>query len=321
MKRITIILVGLGPIGLAVLRSLKGDSLFRISAAVDSNPEWQGKSLDSLAGDPEWQGLTIRSAPEEPRAGETAVAVLCTGSRLEKTFPLIREYLIRGCHVISTCEELIFPVPETDLLWKEIDTLARKKARSVLGIGINPGFLMDLLPTVMSAPCLTIQRVTVERQLDASTRRARFQDKIGAGLTLQEFRRRRANGTLTGHIGLKQSFYFFTAALGWNVEKISESPPEAVLDPEGSRVLGQKQALQGLAGGREIEYRFAAFRHAPEEHDRITITGEPTFTMTLSPCIHGDTGTIGMVKNAIPNLIRSTPGLKTGLDLLPLHFR
>jgi hypothetical protein len=74
------------------------------------------------------------------------------------------------------------------------------------------------------------------------------------------------------------------------------------------------------AGRTILELHFCAYFGAPEEWDRIEVEGDPSFSTTTTPCIQGETGTAGLLKNSIPALLHSSPGLKTALELFPPHF-
>ena len=197
---------------------------------------------------------------------------------------------------------------------------------------------MDLMPALLTSPCLRIDRILISRQIDASTRRLPFRRKIGCGLSPSAFDEQLREGVISGHVGLRQSLYFVAAALGRRIEEISENRIEPVTDstsgagrshPAGpgtsGEVLGLRQTLSGQtaddgAGRTSLDLRFSAFLEAPEEWDRIEVEGVPSFSSTTTHCIQGETGTVAMLKNSIPALLRASPGLKTALELVPPHF-
>ena len=98
------------------------------------------------------------------------------------------------------------------------------------GTGVNPGYLMDFLPTALSGVCQDVKRVQ-----DASARRIPFQQKIGAGLTLEEFEAKKSSGTLR-HVGLPESVDFIADRLGWKLDRNVET-----LDP----VIAETQINSG----------------------------------------------------------------------------
>ena len=70
---------------------------------------------------------------------------------------------------------------------KRIDALATRARVAVLGTGVNPGFVMDALPIALTGVCESVTAIEVDRVQDARIRRLPFQQKIGAGLTREEF--------------------------------------------------------------------------------------------------------------------------------------
>ena len=74
----------------------------------------------------------------------------------------------------------------------------------VLGTGVNPGFVMDVLPVCLTGVCRSVQAVHVQRVVNAATRRGPLQKKIGSGLPPAEFEKLFSEGK-AGHAGLKES--------------------------------------------------------------------------------------------------------------------
>ena len=91
--------------------------------------------------------------------------------------------------IVSTTEELAYPVGANRRIARQIDALARRARVAVLGTGVNPGFVMDALPIALTAVCERVNAIEVDRIQDASVRRLPFQQKIGAGLTLGQFQK------------------------------------------------------------------------------------------------------------------------------------
>jgi hypothetical protein len=173
--------------------------------------------------------------------------------------------------------------------------------------------------------------------MDAATRRIPFQKKIGAGLTVKEFKKKIEEHEITGHVGLEQSIKMIADALGWELDEIKVDPvgpvvldhdaaSDAIKVPKGYNA-GSMQKAYGIKGGKAlITLDFRAYIGAPEEFDSIVVNGEPPIREKISPCVHGDYGTIAMTANMIPAVINAEPGLKTMKDLplphaTPVHMR
>ena len=104
--------------------------------------------------------------------------------------PQIETVLKARVPIVSTTEELSYPVGKNRALAKKIDALAKKAKVAVLGTGVNPGFAMDALPIMLTGVCERVDSVRIDRVQDARVRRLPFQQKIGSGLTDEQFQQR-----------------------------------------------------------------------------------------------------------------------------------
>ncbi|MCX7826855.1 MAG: dihydrodipicolinate reductase, partial [Verrucomicrobiae bacterium] len=209
-----IIIVGLGPLGMKTARFALERKSIEIVGAVDINPALVGKDLGTHCGLPK-MGVTIRPNLRAALQGAKAdCAVLTTVSSIAKLESQVAEAAQCGLDVVSTCEELSFPWRTAPAVARRIDAVCRKHGVTCLGTGVNPGFLMDFLPCILTAVNQCVRKITVQRVQDASVRRIPFQQKIGAGLTLTEFRQKQAAGTLR-HVGLTESVHMIAHAMNW----------------------------------------------------------------------------------------------------------
>jgi len=221
---------------------------------------------------------------------------------------------------------LSYPYSVDPRLSEELNSLAKKHDVTVLGTGVNPGFLMDTLVITLTAPCQRIDKIEATRVMNAATRRLPFQKKIGAGLTIQEFKKKIESKAITGHVGLEQSTRMIAEALRWKLERVTVEPVEAVvaekstasesIEVKAGNAAGLKQKARGIMNGNEvIVLDFQAYIGAEEEFDSVEITGVPNVKQRIQPCVHGDAATIAMVVNMIPKVINAEPGLLTMKDL------
>jgi 4-hydroxy-tetrahydrodipicolinate reductase len=252
------------------------------------------------------------------------IVLHATSSSLEEIMPQLETIIKGGINVISTTEELAYPFNDHPKLAAEIQDLARENKVTVLGTGINPGFLMDAWPLFMSSVCQHIRHIKAVRIQDASSRRHPFQKKIGAGTTLEKFQKLVDSGSVR-HVGLPQSVAMIAAGLGWDLDKVTESiePVIAqervssdVVTVEQGRAAGVRQVGKGWQNGSErITLDFQAYIGAKESYDAVYITGTPDLEVVVKGGVHGDLATAAMVINAIPRVISSAPGLLTMKDL------
>ena len=326
-KKIKVAQMGLGPIGNKATQYLLERENVEIVSAIDADPAKVGQDVGVLAGrDP--IGVKVTADIETALRGkEVDVVLLTTTSILEKIAEQLKLLLPYGVNVVSSCEELSFPWQTNPGLAQQIDELARKNGVSVLSTGVNPGFLMDFLPIVMTGVCRTVRQVTVERIQDATFRRIPFQKKIGAGLTQAEFQVKVEQGVLR-HVGLTESVHMIASRLGWTLDSTSDeiSPVIAEHDLQtdngvikSGNVLGVRQIGRGIVEGKEaITLFFRAAIGETESRDRIIIEGDPAIDTCVKGGVNGDVATCAILVNAISTIVNARPGLRTMADVEPI---
>lgn len=323
--------VGFGPIGQRIVAMAAAREGVRVVAVVDSDPAKCGRDAGALCG---LDDLHLPVCGDLGQAlAETAAdaAVLATVSSLSAALPTLLALVDAGLPVVSTCEQLAYPWAAHAAEAAQLDTACRRRGVACVGTGVNPGFLMDYLPCVLSAVCQDIRAVRVRRIQDAASRRGPFQEKIGAGLTVAEFRERAARGSF-GHVGLAESVHFIAAAVGWCLDEVCEDmrPVTAsaavtagALFIRKGDVCGVEQSAVGRCGGValvEMQFRAAVGEMTPL--DAVHIVGDPEFTAEIRGGIHGDTASCAIALNAARALQTAAPGLRTMLDLpVPAWFR
>lgn len=177
-EKIRVIQFGVGPIGLRTVEYLLEKQSLEIVGAIDADPRKIGADLGHLAGFTEPLGVVVRGDPAEALAElEAEVVVLTTASSLEKIHPQVLQIVASGKNVVSSCEELTFPWFSQPEIAADLDRAARENGVSVLSTGVNPGFLMDFLPLVVSGVCREVRKVIVERIQNAQFRRIPFQKR------------------------------------------------------------------------------------------------------------------------------------------------
>ena len=327
MKNIRVILYGVGAVGSLIAKALLEKQGIKIVGAVDIAEDKLGKDLGEVLELNKKLGVKISKTADSALSKTKAdIAVHATSSYLEDTYPQIASIVKKGVNVVSTCEELSYPHLTHPRLAKKLDVLAKKHNVTVLGTGINPGFLMDTLVITLTAACQKIEKIEAVRVMNAATRRLPFQKKIGAGLTVEEFKNKIENKEITGHVGLKQSIAMIADTLKWKLEKIVTEPVQPVtakktvksphITVKAGNVAGLRQKAEGVSKGKKlITLDFQAYIGAEEEYDAITILGVPNVKQKIQPCVHGDLGTVAVITNSIPKVINAPAGLLTMKDL------
>jgi hypothetical protein len=331
MPAIRVMHFGLGPIGTSVVKQVAERPGFKIVGGIDVDPAKIGRDVGDVAGLARRLGVSVSAdATKALKSLKPDVVVLCTSSSIRTVMPQIETILAAKRAIVTTTEELSYPGYTHIRHARKIHAWAKKAGVAVLGTGVNPGFAMDALPIALTAVCERVDRVLVSRIQDARMRRLPFQQKIGAGLTTEQFQKKVDDGSV-GHIGLTESIAMIADALGWRLDRISDDvqPKLAALtiaseylavDP--GYVCGIIQDGIGYRKGEPvIRLHMEAYLGAPESYDAIEIEGSPRLSLKLQGGIHGDVATASIVVNSIGHVLRASPGLHTMRDLpLPSFF-
>jgi 4-hydroxy-tetrahydrodipicolinate reductase len=324
-KPVKVVQYGVGPIGSAIVNLLLGKQGVKIVGAIDIDKEKAGKDLGDVAGASKPLGVSISSKADEVLAKAKPEVVLhSTGSYLNTVSPQILKCVKARSNVISTCEELACPFETNEKIALQLDRFAKRYGVTVLGTGVNPGFVMDTLPIVLTGACQGVTRINVTRIVDASKRRLPLQRKIGAGLSLEEFQSL-VQERKVRHVGLEESIRMIASALGWKLDRVEETVEPVIaevevesqfLKVEEGRVAGVKQVGRGVVSGREaILLDLQIVVGAKDPRDSIVIEGVPPIEITIGGGIHGDLATAAIVVNSIPKILKAEPGLLTMKDL------
>src|SRR5438128_161143 len=331
MSNIRVMHFGLGPIGAAIVKQVAARPGFKIVGSIDIDPAKVGRDLGDVVGLPKRLNVKVSAdAAKALRSAKPDVVVLSTTSSIKKVMPQIEAILKAKIAIVSTTEELSYPGYTHIRHARQIHAMARKARVAVLGTGVNPGFAMDALPIALTAVCERVDRVVVNRLQDARIRRLPFQQKIGAGLTTEQFQKKVDDGSVR-HVGLTESIAMIADAMGWTLDRITDdiqpklaavtiSSEFLAVDP--GYVAGIVQDGVGYRKGEPvIRLHMEAYLGAPESYDSVDIEGSPRLAMKVVGGIHGDVATASIVVNSIPKVLAAPPGLHTMRDLpLPSFF-
>jgi 4-hydroxy-tetrahydrodipicolinate reductase len=328
---IRVLMYGLGPIGAAVARQVASRKGFQIVGAVDIDRNKVGLDLGQVIGlDRKLRVRVTNDAAGAIKSGKPDVAVLCTSSSLKKVMPQIEAVLKKKVAIVSTTEELSYPVGKNRALAKKIDALAKKAKVAVVGTGVNPGFAMDALPITLTGICERVDAIRVDRIQDARSRRLPFQQKIGSGLNKEQFAQKVKDGSVR-HVGLAESVTMIADSMGWKLDKVTDEIHPKIADTsveseliavDPGYVCGIVQDGIGYMKGKPVvTLHMEAYLGAPESYDAVTVEGNPRITQKITGGLHGDVATASITVNSIPKILRVSPGLRTMADMpIPSWF-
>jgi 4-hydroxy-tetrahydrodipicolinate reductase len=313
-----VVIYGFGQIGRLIAKSAikKG---FEVAGAVDVNPELVGKKIVEINEFHEPEISSEAIIKDSLDFDDVDVVFLCTGSFIPDIFPQLKECIESGFDVVSSCETLSYPEFRYPELASEINQLAIENNVTVLGAGINPGFLLDFLPAVLSATSVEVRKIRAVRSADALKRRSSFQKKIGLGMDVQEVRKKLGQ-ELTGHVGYGESVCLIADALNLTLDDVEEGQEIVVAEDdrivEAGKVLGLIGFGTGHRNGEEIiRVEFHAYAGA-EEYEEIAIEGDNPVVWRSSGT-RGDAGTANVMVNLAKAVAASKPGLMKISQLIP----
>jgi len=304
---IRVIQYGMGSIGTEMVRLLldRGGEK-RLTGAVDINEDIAGKDVGDILGINKLGVMVSKDPSGTICEGNADLVLHSTTSKLVDVKPQLIQCVQAKMNVISTCEELAYPIGFNARIAEEISREAKRFGVTVLGTGVNPGFVMDALPVFLSTICKNIEKVEVTRIVNASLRRKPLQRKIGAGITVEEFQHKVEEKKL-GHVGLLESIEPIIAKNALKTEYFEIEP---------GKVAGIFQTATGSKNGEnKLKLVLRMEIDANEQYDRIQIFGEPNVDMKIQNGVFGDDATVAIVVNLIDAVVDAPPGFLTMKDL------
>jgi 4-hydroxy-tetrahydrodipicolinate reductase len=330
MKPIRVLQWGLGAMGSGMARLMLEKAGLKIVAAVDGKPDFVGKDLGEVLNVDKKLGVIVTNKPEDVlKKEEVDIVVIATTSWTKEQLPDLRKIIKAGVNCISIAEEMSDPEAQNPDISKELDELAKEHGVSVLGTGVNPGYVLDLLVVMLTGGNHRVERIEASRVNDLSPYGPTVMKTQGVGTTPEEFRAGVADGSIVGHVGFPESIHMISQALGLGVDSIEESREPIVsnvyretphVKVEPGMVAGCAHIGIGYRGGQEVVKLIHPQQIHPHLEDQATgdyinIYGKPEIHMAIKPEIAGGVATMGIAVNMIPHVVAATPGLKRMIDL------
>ncbi|KUO94139.1 MAG: dihydrodipicolinate reductase [Vulcanisaeta sp. CIS_19] len=322
------VVYGVGPIGQLIAR-VALEKGFDVVGAIDIDPQKVGKDLGEVLGLGKTLGIKVESdADKVLRDSNPDVVLHSTGSFFDKVYPQIMRAVRVGADVVSTCETLAWPWYRYPDLAELVDNYARNYGSTVLGAGVNPGFVFDVLPAVLSTTLTRLEKITVTRSLDASKRRYSFQKKIGLGMTPTQFREALGRGEITAHVGFAESVLLMASMMELRLDRVKEGQETIIADRhyetqyfriEEGQVRGVVGHGSGFIGDKEVirvELRACV---ECEDFEEVRLMGEPSI-IWRSTGTSGDPATAAVIVNLAPRVLNARPGLVTLKDLVNYSY-
>jgi 4-hydroxy-tetrahydrodipicolinate reductase len=331
MDKIRVIIWGFGAMGRGMAEMLLKKKGVEIVGVCDINPNYIDIDIQEI----------LKVKVNHPKVKVTSnidqllntkkadVVLLATDSFVEGAYDKIIKVITSKTNCISTAEEMAYPKASHPELANSIDQLAKAYGVTVLGTGINPGFIMDLLVVALSGTMMDVEHIEAKRVNSLSPFGPVVMHEQGVGITLDEYNFRVAENKLAGHVGFKESVHMISDALGVKLDDFKQQMAPIVTTIDRKSTYGEAKANtlaginmtgQGLIGGNVFIDMIHPQQIEPEMEgtqtgDYINLKGKPNIHMAINPEVDGGIGTIAMCVNMIPHVINARPGLKTMIDL------
>ena len=330
-SKIRIAQFGLGPIGLETLKLAAVKPWAEVVGGIDIDPAKVGQDLGQLSGMKSLRGRRVYPSLDALLAEEKKPDVIfhTAVSKFKDAYLQLEPIVKQGISVVSSCEELLFPQLREPALAAKLDRLCKRTGARVNGTGVNPGFVMDLLPVCLTGVSRNVSAVHIQRVVNASTRREPLQRKIGSGWAPAEFRRRFKLGK-AGHAGLKESLALVAHCLGWKVTNLIETGDAVVADHDiktqflevkKGQTCGLHQYAEAKVGGKVcLTLDIQMYLDAVNPHDAVQIEGEPPLNVVINGGVAGDHATVAALVNTAPRILRAPAGLLLVTDLPVPHL-
>jgi 4-hydroxy-tetrahydrodipicolinate reductase len=274
-----------------------------------------------LAIETDLPALLARARPD--------VAIQATCSRLADAEAEIAACVERGVHVVSIAEEMAWPAAY-DAAWAErLDRLAARHGVAVLGTGVNPGFVLDLLVIALSGACARVDAIRATRVNDLSPYGPSVLRAQGVGLAPEAFRAGVEAGSVVGHVGFPASIAMIAHALGWKIERVEETREPIVArvrrvgacaTVEPGQVAGCLHRAVAFRDGRPAIELVHPQQVRPEAEgvetgDTLELEGAPPLRLESRPEIPGGAATVALAVNAVPRVLAAAPGLRSMAEI------
>lgn len=317
-----------------------------------SNPDKVGKDAGELAG--LGRSLGVAATSDETAlldlAPDAVVHTAMADHRLFEALDDLQRLLRAGVNVLSSGPVFLqypFGVVDDSMI-TPLDEAARAGGVSLFVNGVDPGFANDILPLVLTGVSERIEEVRVAEILNYATydQPMILFDIMGFAGAMEDVPMILQPGVLASAWGsvVRQ----LAAGLDVELDGVEEwyervAAPEAIELGYATVEPGTAAALhfevRGMKDGRAV----LVLEHVTRLRDdlapdwpqpagagcyRVTITGEPTYTLDLQLLgTDGDHNTAGLkatamrLVNAVPAVVDARPGLLTALDLPPVFGR
>ena len=330
VKPVKVVVLGIGQMGVGIIKLLLQKQGIKLAGVYGRRAQRAGIDVGEALGLGAALGIRItHDLPGLLDDTQPHLAIQATCSTVAQAVDDITTLLSYGVNVISIAEEMAYPSSHAPLIAEAIHTLAVDHAVTVLGTGINPGFVLDFLVIALTGVCHQIESISATRINDLSPYGPSVLKSQGVGITPEAFLQGVVDGSIVGHMGFPESISMIANAVGWQIDRIEQhrepivssvrrETPFVTIEP-GLTAGCLHTAVAYMNGAPVIRLihpqQIHPYLENIETGDVIEILGEPNLHMASHPEIPGGMGTIALAVNMIPHVMNAAPGLKSMAEL------
>lgn len=332
MRPVKAALWGFGAMGSGIAKVLLERTGIEIIGACDTDQSKIGRSIYELLETPRGErpdALITSDIDALLQTKPLDICIIATNSFVKDVYPKIEKAVKYSVNVLTIAEEMAWPWAQEPELSAKMDALAQEHSVSILGTGINPGMMMDLLAVFLTGCMTSVEHVECERVNSLSPFGKAVMVEQGIGITPKAFEEGVQDGSLAGHVGFAESAGMIANALHFDIDEINQQMKPIITDVDRKSAHGfaKKGQVAGVnmtaQAGNVLEEKISLLHPQQiEPHlagvqtgDYVRLRGTPPVSMAIKPEVDGGLGTIAMACNMLPFVVAATPGLKSMLDM------